>query len=97
MSRLADIDWKRVVFGLVLVGLAAYVGFFWQRPRHDDNERYVQSNYQKGSGRWTTQEVTGADLNRSADNAAPLNRTISAILMLGGAALVAFELRHLRR
>jgi hypothetical protein len=97
MSRLAYLDWKRVIFGLLAVGLAGYVGFFWERPRHDDNERYVQSNYQRDSGKWHTSQVTGADLNRVADDAAPLNRMVSAVIMLGGAAIVAYELRHLRK
>ena len=75
MSRFADINWTRVVLGLLLVGVATYVGFFWQQPRHDDDERFVQSNYQRDSGEWKRTQVTGADLNRSADKAAPLNRS----------------------
>jgi|SRR5882724_4626770 len=97
MNRFAYVEWKRVVFGLLVFGLAAYVGFFWHPPRHDDNEQYVQSNYQRDSGHWTTTPVTGADLNRSADHAVPLNRMISVVIMLGGAAIAAYELRHLRR
>jgi hypothetical protein len=57
----------------------------------------VQSNYQRDSGQWHRKEVTGAELNKMADDAQPLNRMVSAALMLGGVALVAFELRHLRK
>jgi len=97
VNRWALIDWKRAVFGLAVIGLAAYVGFFWERPRHDDNERYAQSNYQRGSGQWHRSEVTGADLNRAADDAAPLNRMVCVALMIGGVAIVAWELRVLKR
>jgi hypothetical protein len=97
MNRWAFVDWKRVVFGVAVIGLAAYVGFGWQRPRHDDNERFVQSNYQRDSGQWHRREITGAELNRESDDAQPLNRMVSAVLMLAGAAIVTFELRHLRK
>ena len=96
MSRLAYLDWKRVIFGLLVTVLAGYVGFFWEPPRHDDNERYAQSNYQRDSGKWHTSQVTGADLNRAAADAAPLNRIVSIVIMLGGMAIVAYELRHLK-
>jgi Ca2+/H+ antiporter len=97
MSRWAFVDWKRVAFGVAVIGLAAYVGFVWQRPRHDDNERFVQSNYQRDSGQWHRKEVTGAELNQLADDAQPLNRVVSAVLMLAGVAIIAFELRHFRK
>jgi len=97
MSRWAYLDWKRIIFGLLAIAAAAYVGFFWKRERHDDSERYVQSNYQRDTGKWTKKDVTGTDLNRMTDDAEPLNRMVSVVIMLGGVALVAYELRHLRR
>jgi hypothetical protein len=97
MSRLGDLNWRRILYGCALIGVAVFTGFFQQRPRHEDNERYVQSNYQRDSGKWTKREVTGADLNQMADKAQPLNQAITAVLALGGVVLVAFELRHLKK